>query len=468
MRYLIALLICLPALSQEPRGREFLPQVQPDDLDATALYTEVVTPITVRRGEAPMKPDEQRIVVHARPVWRLDDDGKLAPISTAIESGIEALKSVWRNDGNTVRFRVTEDGVCIYRAGSHELRVRPAKVQAEATDATSLAEAEQVKPTDNSAESDRVIQIGSFAGVRFEHIVEPGAVKEIAWLDTMPAGVATARFYILAYQWQSDTLSPAIVGGEVLWKSKDGDTILRWPAPVVTDAKGKELRASYRTRVALPNIVGIQVNATDLRAATYPVAIDPTTTTALGDSLAGRSIRTSSTLKYKSMFVKINLPDMTGNTVTDAEWQLVATDVVNMTSNVNVYARATAETGAWDTSSTYTTLDALSLGTAVASSASISSGAGTKTINIFGDATKGVSKFYADHPTGGAITLALSWTGYSGTLNSANASMKIGDGDVSDPYAAFAFYNNATNYPRITITYTTSGGSSNGSFFFGG
>lgn len=465
---ILLLLYCLPLLAQEPRGREWLPQVQADDVSNLALTTEVVTPITVRPGEAPMKPTEQRLILHSRPVWQAGDDGQLAPVSTAVEGGIESLKAVWRADANTVRFRVTEDGVCIYRAGQHVLRVRPMKMQAEATDGSALADADQVKPTATTAQSDRVVQVGSFSGVRFEHIVEPGSIKEIAWLDAAPAGIATARWFVVGYRWDSATLTPSITSGAVRWKTSDGKTVLVWPAPVVTDATGKELRANYRIRVATPNVIGLLVNATDLRAATYPVGIDPTTTTALGDSLMGRSSRRGTPdLLYRGAYLKFTMPTMSGNTVTNASLAIVASVHAGPLGNIDVYARAVADTGAYNSSSTNTTLDALALGTAVSTGNTFAAGTGSKTVNLFGDSSKGVSKFYADYPGGGELCVAMLWTGFTGSTNGGNASLKLGDEDILTPFIEFVAYNHATNYPRITITYTAGGGSSAGSFFFG-
>jgi hypothetical protein len=467
MRYLIALLICFPALAQEPRGREDLPTVAADDVDNPALYQKVVTPITVRQGEAPIAPDAKRVVIHARPVWRVADDGALAPVSTAVESGIENLKAVWRADANTVRFRVTEDGVCIYRAGQHVLRVRPARVQSEATDGSDLATADQVKPTDTTAQADRVVQAGSFSGVRFEHIVEPGAVKEIAWLDSMPTSIETARWFVLAYSWTSATLTPGVEGEEVLWKTAEGKTVLRWPAPIVTDATGKELRAQYRIRPANPDRIVVLVNAGDLRAATYPVGIDPTTTTVTGDNLANRSIRTDiASSQFKAMYYKLTMPTMSGNVVTDVTVDFNAVINSGPMNNLDIYARATADTGAWDDTTGYAALDALTMGTAVSTGNTLAAGTGWKTLNVFGDSTKGASKFYTDNPGGGSMTICLKWSAWSGSIISAVTLLSIGDGDLETRYADFSTRASGASFPRVTVTYTA-GTPTYGSFFFG-
>lgn len=452
------LLSAVSVIAQEPRGKEFIATVEAEDVEAPTLYQEIVTPITIRPEETPLQPDEKRVIVHARPVWRVDDAGALAPISTEVSTGIETLKQVWKADGNTVRFRVTEDGLCVYKAGQHVLRARPMKMQAEATDGSALADADQAKPTATTAQTDRIMQRGSFSDVRFEHIVEPGSIKEIAWLDAQPAGIATARWFVLAYRWDSDTLTPAIVNGDVLWQV-DGKTVLRWPAPVVTDAKGKVLRANYRIKVANPNVIAVLVNATDLRAATYPVGIDPTTTTATGDNLANRSVRSSSgTLQYKAGYLKLTMPTMSGNTVTDCTVDLWSLENDGPMNNIDLYARATSGTGAWDETSTYSTMDALSMGTAISTGNSTSSGTGTKTFNIFGDSAKGVSKFYTDNPTGGSMTICLKWSAWSGTLNTVQTLISIGDADLLTRYARFANRLDATHYPTVTITYTSGGG----------
>lgn len=470
MRYLstiLLLVVCACVSAQEPRGREHLPKVQAEDADNQALYQEVVTPITIRQGEAPLDPKQQRVVLHSRPVWRVADTGELAPITTSIEGGVENLKAVWRADSNTVKFRVTEEGVCIYRVGQHVLRIRPMKAQSEASDGSVVAEADQAVPTDTTAQSDRVIQVGSFSNIRFEHIVEPGAVKEVAWLDSSPAGIATARWFLIGYRWDSDTLTPSIVSGDVLWKTAGGKTVLRWPAPVVKDATEKELRAQYRTRIATPNIIGLLVNASDLRSATYPVGIDPTTTTVTGDNLANRSIRTAiATSQFKAMYYKLTMPSMSGNTVTDVTVDFNAVVNSGPMNNLDVYARATADTGAWDDSTNYTALDALAMGTAVSTGNTLSSGTGWKTINVFGDSSKGASKFYTDNPGGGSMTICLKWSAWSGSIISAVTLLSIGDGDLETRFADFSPRASALSFPRVTVTYTT-GSAAVGSFFFG-
>ena len=471
MRYfsttILLLLYCLPALAQEPRGKEFLPTVQAEDVESPALFAEVVTPITVRPEETPLQPDEKRVIVHARPVWQVSDSGALAPISTAVDSGIETLKQVWKADGNTVRFRVNEDGLCVYKAGQHVLRARPIKSQAEATDGSTLADADQVKPTETTAQTDRVVQIGSFSSVRFEHVVEPGAIKEIAWLDSPPTGIATARWYVLAYRWDSDALTPTIVNGDVIWKTKAGKAIFRWPAPVVTDATGKELRANYRIRAANPNVIAVLVNATDLRAATYPVALDPTTTTGSGASTAGRSrvstIISGADRRYQDHFFLITLPDMTGNTITAAQLQVYGGGSSSVATNVYAFKTATS----WNGSSNLTTMNSVAgdRGTALVSSYTSWSSSTWHYFDILGDSGKGVVKIYNANINPGACTFSLAWT-TSVTLNTTLAGPRIGDQDAGTT-VEFAAYNDVTNYPRVAITYTSGGGGNTGSFLFG-
>lgn len=470
MKYfsIILLLIYCAMAAAEPRGREFLPTVAPDDVDNPALYQEVVTPITVNPGDAPLQPNERRIIAHARPVWRVGDDGALAPIETDVEPAVETLKAVWRNDTNTVRFRVTEDGVCVYRSAGNVLRVRPTKSGTEATDGSVIANADQAKPTDTTAGQTSIIQRGSFADVRFEHVVEPGSIKETAWLDVAPPGITTARWYALVYRWDSDTLTPSIVSGDILWKTAAGKTLLRWPAPVVTDATGKELRASYRMRVAAPNLITLLVNATDLRGATYPVAVDPTTTTGSGSATASGS-RCSNTIvstlrEYESTYMLITLPDMTGNTVTAAELQIWVVDTDSGTMNASIYACKNATT--WNNSSTISTINSVrtGMGTVVLTNQNFTSSSAWKNLNVLGGSTNGVAKIYTDNANPGACTFSVAWPSSGRTMTTKLGTAKVGDFDAG-PYTQIAQYNDATHYPRVAITYT-SGGSNVGSFFF--
>ncbi len=457
----LCLVLCGLAWGQ-PRGSELLGEVSAADLDSPALRMEIVTPETVRQGEEPLGAGERRAVVHSRPVWHVGDDGRLAAIEARVEAAVEGQRSVWRADGNTVRFRVTDEGACVYRAAGHVLRVRPAKETTEATGGGTLREAAQVAPSGTELDGARVVQRGSFAAIRFEHIVEPGQVKEIAWIESAPAGLASARWWLLLYRYDSETLTPVLSGGEVLWQA-NGVTVLRWPAPVVTDGAGVAIPAQYRLRAA-SNLVGVILSAPTLAAATYPVALDPTTTTASGAGLANRSIRTSNTLrKWKKAFLKITLPSMAGNVVTAATVDLVRSDTEEDVANINFYARAVADTGAWSEASTHGTLDGLSLGTAVLTGQTITTGTGTKTYNIFGDSSKGVSKFYTDYPSGGDITVALEWTAWSGTLNTVATLLALAE-EIDSPYCTFSPRTHGTFYPRVNITYTA--GSTNlGSFF---
>lgn len=197
------------------------------------------------------------------------------------------------------------------------------------------------------------------------------------------------------------------------------------------------------------------------------------TTTTSGAGLASRSTRTNDLGDgrwYKGAYWNVTMPDMTGYTVTGAELQLNLTGISGTGPTMSVYARAEADTGAWNSSSTHTTLDALSLGTAVLTGQVVSAGTGVKYFDITGDSGKGVLDFYADHPTGGDLTIALVDEGFSGTLTGASTELHVGNDDTSPTpgTVTFAIHSDATLWPRIAIAYTTGGGGTNvGSFFWG-
>lgn len=429
------------------RGKQHIGTIDPAALDDPRLYTEVVTPDSLLSGEKPLKANERRMIVHSKPVWYVDDQGNAAEISTLLEEVTEDGAPVWKADANTLQFRVRDDGVCVYRAVGHRLRVRPSRIHLEDSDNVESGAIDQIKPTLTAKQGSRVIQHGSFPGVRIEHEVVGGTIKEIAWLDTKPKGLGGKRFVALIYQYESQTLAPVNIDGDIHWQAS-GTTVMRWPAPVVTDANGKTLRAQYRLR---DGFVGLLVMAADLRKASYPVAIDPTTTTGSSDATATRSTRSSGSsgsANYKQMFNKIVMPDLTGYYAVDAEFHVYC-NVSGGAVDVDVYAAAT---GAWDTSSSYSTLEALATGTAIDTGVTVAAGVGWKYIDIFGSGLKGVNKFYDDDITGGDLTVALDWADWASTLGAESTTGRIGD---SGGIQEYGIYNDATYYPRIEVTYSS-------------
>ena len=183
-------------------------------------------------------------------------------------------------------------------------------------------------------------------------------------------------------------------------------------------------------------------------------------TTIQSECTANKSIKINSLSIYKKMFIKFTLPDLTGYTVSNATLDLVCSYNSNSLTGINIYA---GSTGAWDESSTASTLDALSLGTAAVSSYSFSSGGGSKSVDITGDVSSGILKFYADNPSGGSITVCLYWTGYSSSApDIAGTNLRLGDNDSEDPEITFSSRESATNYPRISLTYSSGGGEGEG------
>jgi len=440
------------------RGREHLGRVAPEDLGDLRLSLEVITPETLLPGEEPLAPDQRRVTVHSRPIWHVGEDGELHPIVTDVSESTELGGRIWRSETNTLKFKVNEEGRCTYKVGQHILRAKPLKLNVEATDGTTSGDVDQVVPSDTLADKDRVVQRGSFSGVRFEHIVEQGMVKEIAWLDSMPSGLTGARWYALSYRWDSDTLTPTIKSGDVVWKTAKGKVVLTWPAPIVEDANGRELRANYRIRAAQPNVVTVLVNAADLRGAAYPVALDPSSTTASGAAKASGS-RCSNTIvstlrEYADTFMLITLPDMTGNTVTAARLEVWVIDWDSGTLNASIYACKNATT--WDNSSNITTMNSVrtNMGTVVLTNQNSWTVSAWRNLDVFGDSSKGVSKIYTDNINPGDCTFSIRWPSSARTITTKLGTAKVGDFDAG-PYLQVAQYNDATHYPRVTITYST-------------
>lgn len=432
------------------RGMELIDTASMDELGDVRLRTEIVTPATVAQGETPLAPHEQRMIIHPSPVWYIAGDGSLAPIDTRIDATTEENASVWRADANTVQFRVRESGAAVYRAAGHELVVTPVRRATKLPGEVELSGLPANTPITTTAGERGTVQRGVWQNTRVQHDIFPGKVKETIWLDQQPPGLLGATWLSVVFAAQSATLTPTLLDGDIHWQS-GGVTILRWPAPIVTDSTGTEIAAEYSIREG--KRVALIIDAPALMMAQYPVAIDPTTTTGAGDGTAGRSIRTSNSLrKWKAFYYQVDMPDMTGNTVTGAQLEIDAASNEGV-SALDYYARATSGTGAWSDSSGTATLDALSMGTAISTGNSIT-GTGWKYLDIFGDSGKGVSKFYTDDITGGSLTFAMKWSGWTGSLSAAASVFYIGE-EVDSPYAIFTYYTDGTSYPRITLTYTS-------------
>lgn len=442
------------------RGIEFVSKPHAEDVASAALTFEHIEPQTILPGERALSPGLRRVIAHGRPVWYVTDGGLLAPVSARL-NGLEA-------EANTVRFRMTETGAAIYRVGQHTLRARPQRVQAEATDGTATRDVEYTAPAVTEATEAAIIQRGSVADLRVEHRVSPGEIKEIVWLDAAPAGIESARWWVMTYHWESETLTPTLVGGAILWRDAAQRVILRWPAPLVTDALGRELRANYRIVARLPNVVALIVNATDLRAAVYPVAVDPTTTTGSSANTASRArvsaIISATNREYESCYTLITLPDMTGNTVTAAELQLRA-GAVESALSCDIYGCKNGTT--WDATSNLTTMNSVrsGMGTVLQSAFTGWSANAWNYFDVLGDSTKGVAKIYTDNANPGACTFSVRWPASGRTMNTTLINMRVGDQDIPNE-VNMANHQDATNYPRVEIDYTTGGGGGNGSWFF--
>ena len=465
MKHLIIILALLFSLWSDaaPRGRTHIPSVATSDTSNPWLRTEIVTADTLRQGEKALQLGEKRAIVHGRPIWYHGDQDAITEIDTDVEMATEDSRSVWKSDRNTIKFRVRDDGMAIYRVHQHVLRARPSRRGVEKTDGSEARGDDSTDPTSTAVDGSKITQLGQFADLRFEHEVLGGSIKETAWLDSKPTGLAGNRWYRIAWDWTSATLTPTIIRGDIHWRVNNR-TIIRWPAPIVMDDEGEELRAQYRL---LTGKVMLLVRAADLRTAAYPVGIDPTSTTDQTDATVALSLcesGSSSSADFESSYFQITLPDMTGNTVSAAEFQ-VYTSLSSDTVTFDVYAASTA---AFITTTDHSVLEAFAMGTVLHEDLVSADTTGWNYADITGDASSGVIEFYDDDITGGLITVLMDWVPFAATVSNERTSIRLGPSGGDQRYAS---QTDATNYPRIEITYTAGGGGPSGTdlargFFF--
>ena len=403
---------------------------QPND---PALFCEAVAPGKVR--------------VHSRPIRYGDDTGVQRPITVNLtRSGTD-----WVEDRNTIRFKASDAGHVGYQVGDHRLQLRlagralqrPSEVSEETPTAT---------PTVTRPDGSRVLWDGMLGDeFHVEHQVGPGIVKEIITLPAEPP-LGTAETYAIVWQWQSATLIPMLLDGSVHWRDAQNETIIRFPRPKVWDASDRVITGVFGL---LGDRLRIAISADELRAAAYPVTIDPTATTGSADVTDSVSIYEElvhgSYDDYVKAFAKfINLPDLTGYAIDTASVFLYGEE----TELVDPYTLHFDITGAWTGASSVGTLDALSFNDSTDSDTGSTLNTWQEN-NILGDATKGLQKIYDDagmDPSALTATLMIRYLYYAGYTSDTTRNGSLMMGHKGD--ARWAEDDDATYYPRIEIDYS--------------
>lgn len=447
---LVALFLTAYALAQRP----VVDRLDPLDTGDTRLYQAIVTP----EDDPTLKPNQRRIISAASPIWYADPEtNELQPI----EIGIEARRDAERNEdalgvsANTFDFMVAEDGSAVYTLAGHKLRIWLHEQKADSTGERARDETAQ-RPTALLDEGGGSIRIdGTMPGVTIRHVVGPGQVKEYVVIEAAPD---TREAKSVRYSWgyESD-LTPLLHDSGVRWSSADY-TVFRFPAPTAWDAEDRPLSCRYELAVGAVSIV---LDAGELANATYPITVDPTVTTDQGDATYNRSIGEQDYVPgdlWKRAFMLVALPDLTGfSSIDSALWKgRCQTDVGSGSGIAGVYCDVV---GAWNESSTASTLLALSFNAATASAgvdADVSAGSWAE-YDILGAAgVNGIAKVYGDDSSPEPATvMLLSDTDtfvdlISNIVRVGNTAESPGNGEGTLFYPR----TDATNYWRVEITYT--------------
>lgn len=398
-----------------------------------ALYMEAVQPGKVR--------------IHTRPIRYGSADGVQRPVRPELVPSLDG----WDASENTLRFQADDSGHVWYRVGDYGVRMRLlGRVL------VSLADVDSETPTTTPAVSlrdARRLRWSEVLGAEFdiEYEVQPGRIKEFITLPAVPP-LGVSKAYGIVWQYQTLGLVPELVNGDIRWSDTETQTArLRFPAPTAIDAGGNRLRCSFRLR---GDKLAVIIPSVDLAAAAYPVVIDPTATTGVGDvtaSVATGEYLGAGKFNYNMAFCKFaNLPDLTGYNI-DAASVFLYGENTN-THNFTMYFDVT---GAWTEASSETVLEALSF------NGSVNTGVGSTYLqwdeyDVTGNAGKGMIKIYADaggDPSAVLATLRItSDTGYSSDDTDPNTLCVGPDAGAASPH--WADDSDPVEWPYIEIDYS--------------
>lgn len=381
-----------------------------------------------------------------KPVNYLNAEGVLTPISTESQATTYDGKTAYTSDTNVLQTKVNLDGKVRMALDHYEVVMWPKYLSTD-----NLAEANRVlgsRLTDISKFDARTIKVTDcFPGMDAYYRLQAGALKEVIRARAIvKSRIPVAANYVLIAWDYTSSLTPQAINGNtsIAWLDNDGNRILETAPIVMKDANGERTTGQYVVR---QGFVIMALPAAWMRAATYPVDIDPTITTFTDIS----SLR-SGLHNYYKMFVKFTLPtfDITP-TFSAATFKVYCNDASDESTGTTVSTYCfDDETNLWSTGSNATTMNAVatSKGTATDSGDTIDYFSTWYTLNIVGDAAKGLTKVYADDSGApGSCTVLVEYNSGTGATTT-TSSLELGDDTGLD----WKDFDAVTNTPYIEYT----------------
>jgi hypothetical protein len=154
--------------------------------------------------------------------------------------------------------------------------------------------------------------------VSIEYKIMNGSIKEYIEVRKIPdATLKEQESVLFIWDWLATGLTPTIVNKEILFKNRN-NVIFRYKPLYIYDSKGAILQGKYFIRGSK---FGISISADQLQRAEFPIIIDPTTdSTTIFNTYYGE--QQSGDDHIEAAYMKIQAPDMTGETVNSAELQI--------------------------------------------------------------------------------------------------------------------------------------------------
>lgn len=306
-----------------------------------------------------LTPTGGTITVHSAPIRYRDNKGKLRPIVTALERANEDGQTVLRNVTNDVAVRFYPNGGVSLNKRGKWLAYKPINIGFDGSRLT-LAQDRDNKAARIDAVQRRAhaVKIGGVLpfGVELDHEVVPGGVKETAIL---PEGFAVhipakATAMVIRYRYEvPEGMRVAMVGGSLVCLDSGSDEVYRFDPSPVTDAAGNRTLTSFDVR---DQTFDVRVSADFLRTATYPVLVDPTTSTQSFPAYA----YTTQSGEHGADFLKVNLPSINGD-VTACTLELTKVNAAGDPGDGITLAAYTTADVSWTEASNATTLNGLTV-----------------------------------------------------------------------------------------------------------
>lgn len=341
-----------------------------------------------------------------------------------------------------------------FRVGPYILRTRLQQIRIEDATTTTQRRIDAVsRPSELVKDSSRVIRVEGFLPNVSSHFeIQPGMVKENIVLSSVP-DPALVNTEAVLFVFQTDTslgatLTASIENSELVWKNNSGNVVFRFLKPYVFDAQEREITSRYLLR---GSFYAVAMPARQVREATYPITIDPTTSTNQAAQTSYRSTyeELGSADDHEAMYLEFTLPDLTGETITAATCTLTNTDTGSSINPVLIYCDDQVD---WSNATGQATLDGFTFG-AQTDSVTFEGTAGSETFSVYGSASEGLLKIYTADGSPDPCTVKVIDSSMGATTDSVTTALRIGSG--SSQSIVFINGSDATSYPYLTITYGT-------------